>query len=57
MNQTIEYIIKDVYGKPLMYIVSEHAEAVTLLTKRASLSDSDMTQLRKLGFDFEQVIR
>jgi len=56
-NTIIEYRIKAVYGKELMYIVNEDkAKAVSSLTGGKTLSINAMTGLRMLGFDLQQVI-
>lgn len=54
----IKYYVREVYGKPLMYLVDEkQAEAVRVLTGRETLTKPAMKGLIMLGFEFEQIIR
>ena len=61
----LQYRIKSVYGRDVMYLVAdgpgggeEHLKimAVHKLTGRKSLTDSDKAALEALGFSFTQVI-
>ncbi len=57
MKQTIEYRIKQVYGKDTMYIVDElFQKNVEKLTGRKTMTDSDKRTLEALGIVFKQVI-
>ncbi len=52
----IQYYIKDVYGRRVMYIVDPlKAEALTQLTRLKTMSKEHMEALQKLGFTFEEV--
>lgn len=54
----IKYYIKENYGTKHRYIVEPRvAEAISTLTGRKTLSDSDIQALEVLGFEFEQVIK
>lgn len=46
-----------VYGRPLRYVVSLHAGAISRLTGRTTLSDHDIWALTELGFEIQEVTR
>ena len=52
---TIEIVQKSVYGVERLYVVSDHAEHIKTLTRRATLEPSDVTALRELGFQIKVV--
>ena len=43
------------YGKQDIYVVSEHAQAISGLTKKKTVNSRDMELLAALGFVVEQV--
>ena len=53
LSNIIKIETKSVYGNDLMYIVSEHAEAIQSLTGKKTIDALDMKQLRTLGFTLE----
>jgi hypothetical protein len=56
MNQTIKIEIKSVYGRDMYYVRSpEHIEPLKGLTQHTTLTESDMSNLKALGFSFESV--
>lgn len=58
MNTTIEYYIKDVYGRPSKYIKDKTiAKLVSDLTGRKTLSLTDERSLRGLGYTLKEVTR
>ena len=57
LSNIIKIETKSVYGNDLMYIVSEHAEAIQNLTGKKTIDASDMKQLRTLGFTLEWMTR
>ncbi len=44
---------RQVYGRPLRYVVSQHAYAIQRLTGRTTLTEDDMEALKALGFRIE----
>ena len=56
LSNIIKIETKSVYGNDLMYIVSEHAEAIQNLTGKKTIDASDMKQLRTLGFTLEAAV-
>lgn len=52
----ISYVVRSVYGKDNMYIVSQHAEAIARLTGKKTIDNADMQSLSALGFTFKQVL-
>ena len=57
LSNIIKIETKSVYGNDLVYIVSEHAEAIQNLTGKKTIDASDMKQLRTLGFTLEWMTR
>jgi hypothetical protein len=55
VNVVIEYRIKNVYGRENIYITSEHAKFVKILTKKETIDGTDMGALESLGFTFTRV--
>lgn len=53
LSNIIKIETKSVYGNDLMYVVSEHAEAIQNLTGKKTIDASDIKQLKALGFTFE----
>jgi len=56
LSNIIKIETKSVYGNDLMYVVSEHAEAIQNLTGKKTIDASDIKQLKVLGFTFEAVV-
>ena len=57
MEKVIKFYKDRVYGVVKMYVKDpELAKAITTLTGRKTLNESDMVALRKLGFEFEEVL-
>jgi hypothetical protein len=53
----IDYFQKDNYGVTHLYIAdAKIRESVSALTGRKTLSASDMSALRALGFTFNQIL-
>ena len=50
MNKTIQIETRSVYGNEMMYVVGEYAEAIRCLTKKKTVSECDLRQLKALGF-------
>jgi len=58
MNKVIEYYKKSNYGTESMYIKNVNiALSVGALTKKATISNSDIKALEALGFEFKEVIK
>ena len=56
LSNIIKIETKSVYGNDLMYVVSEHAEAIQSLTGKKTIDASDIKQLKVLGFTFEAAV-
>ena len=55
INPVIEYTMKSNYGnKPLVYVISEHKDALKNLTGTKTLTDYHVDALKKLGFEFKE---
>lgn len=55
-SMEIEYYVKHVYGKYLMYVLNEDLRAViSSLTGAATLSDAQIDAFTKLGLGFKEV--
>ena len=48
----IKVKVKQNYGTDAVYVVSKHREAISRLTGRKTVTESDISALRALGFDF-----
>lgn len=55
VNNVIEFRIKTVYGRDVMYIASDHATAIERLTGKKTIDFEDKKNLESLGFIFTQV--
>jgi hypothetical protein len=53
MNTTILIQVKEVYGTGLVYVVSEHQNAIQQLTGRKTLTPNDIQNLKALGFEIK----
>lgn len=53
MNPKIIVEVKPCYGTNWVKIVSEHKDAINTLTGNKTLSQSDISALKALGFSFE----
>ncbi len=54
---TIQIYIKNVYGKENIYMIeSDASQSIRILTGKKTLDFHDITNLKKLGIQFEQVI-
>lgn len=51
----VEYTVKSHYGNDYKYPMNPVAQMITELTGRKTLSESDISTLRKHGFDCVQV--
>ena len=56
INTVIEYRIVSVYGRENIYVVSDHAKAISELTRRKTIDATDIHALELLGFTFKQVL-
>lgn len=55
---TIEYYCQGNYGQDYFYIIDTNiAQAVSRLTGRKTLTQSDFNALRSLGFELKEVIK
>jgi hypothetical protein len=54
-NAVIQFVTKNVYSKELVYVTSEHKEALETLTGKKTLTDSDVKALKNLGFVFHHI--
>lgn len=52
MNQIIRVKIKQVYGRELIYVTSEHREYLEKLTRKSTIDRQDIKSLEALGFSF-----
>ena len=56
----VEYYVKHVYGRPLMYVLSSTPEgfqnAHQCLTKRETLSEGDLVSYDTIGVEFLEVV-
>ena len=50
MEQIITIEKRNVYGNELIYIVSNHAEAIRRLTGKKTIDQNDIANLEQLGF-------
>lgn len=50
MEQIITIEKRNVYGNELIYIVSNHAEAIRRLTGKKTIDQNDIATLEQLGF-------
>jgi len=48
----IQVQTRSVYGNDLMYVMSEHEEAIRGLTGKKTIDNNDIENLKKLGFSF-----
>jgi hypothetical protein len=55
MEKIINVAIKQVYGRPLVYVKSAHNEPIRQLTGRNTLTPGDITALKSLGYSFQEV--
>ena len=55
MDKIIKVEKRSHYGNDLIYVVSEHKEAIEALTNKKTISLRDIENLKKLGFSFEVV--
>lgn len=55
LSRTIEYRIKSVYGRENIYITSDHAKFVKIITGKETIDYNDMKALESLGFTFTRV--
>jgi hypothetical protein len=53
----IEYYRKSSYGNEYMYIKGEIGLAVSLLTKKATVNETDLEALRSLGAETTEVLQ
>lgn len=52
----IRYYIKHVYGTPTLYPI-DYAQQLMTLTGCKTLREKDMSALKAMGFEFEQVFQ
>lgn len=56
-NKIIEYYRDRVYGVVKFYVKDPKiAEAIRTLTARVTISEADMSALKVLGFEFQEVL-
>jgi len=55
VNKTIEYRIKNVYGRENIYVASEHAKFIKVLTRKETIDHTDIHALESLGFTFNRI--
>ena len=55
MDKKILVQTRNNHGRPDTYVVSEHAKAISGLTKKKTVNSCDMEFLASLGFVVEQV--
>lgn len=55
LSRVIEYRTKNVYGRENMYIVSDHAKFVKIISGKQTIDYNDMKALEDLGFTFTRV--
>lgn len=56
-NVTIKVYTKEVYGKMLIYMVdTKESQAVQRLTGNKTISQGEISMLKTLGVNFEQVL-
>ena len=55
LSRVIEYRTKNVYGRENMYITSDHAKFVKIITGKETFDYNDMEALKALGFTFTRV--
>lgn len=53
--KTIQVTVKNVYGTEMVYPVCETAKIFTSLTGKKTFTDSDLTDIKRLGFNVEYV--
>lgn len=56
MNKIITVKEREIYGVRRLYVTSFHAEPLERLTSRKTLTESDVTALKNLGYQFETEI-
>jgi len=52
MDKIIEVEFKEVYGNQLIYVRSEHKEALKTLTGKETINKREAEALKSLGFTF-----
>lgn len=53
MNNVILVEKRNVWGNERIYIKSEHANAIRNLTSKETIDQTDIKNLRDLGFEFQ----
>jgi hypothetical protein len=56
MNNVIKVIIKNVYGKPLIYPANDVGVKFANLLKVKTFTKDDVENIKLLGYTFEQVL-
>lgn len=55
--KTIEYYVKNVYGKETMYAADDEVkQTIYILTGEITITLNTINGLKRLGFDFKQVM-
>lgn len=54
--ETLQYRIKEVYGRPLIYPVNETANLFCKLLVKKTLTDADLKIAEQLGHKLERVM-
>lgn len=53
----IEFYVKNVYGKELLYVKDEQQrEIIKNLTNKETINDFDINNFKKLGIEFVEVL-
>ena len=55
MDKLIKVEKKRVYGNDLIYIVSDHKEAINQLTGKLTIDQANIEALHKLGYTFQTI--
>lgn len=55
LANTITIASKNVWGNDLLYVISEHSDAISRLTGKKTVDANDISALRQLGFEVQQI--
>lgn len=55
MNKKIVIEYRNVYGKTLVYPISDNAKVFTSIAKTTTLSVGNLRNIKRLGFDIETI--
>lgn len=51
----IQYFVRNVYGKPRIYVTGQCAEQIYVLTRRQTVEPRDLEALRFMGHEIKRV--